>query len=213
MTAAEVNLATKSAASMPLAFYRRRRGLSARSRISAMAPCPWPQLRRHAEAGERADARELSAKHHAMVALALVSPFLLAMAGQLLGFDLMPSPPFQFVLATVVEFYLGARFYRSAWKALRSGVATMTARRAGDDRSLRPQRLSLDRSSRAWPGARTSPLLRIQFGGHRIRASGNGWRNVQRAKRRRHQSAGQASAEHRARTPTMGSRWKPRSRM
>ena len=50
----------------------------------------------------------------APAALALVSPFLLAMAGQLLGFDLMPSPPFQFVLATVVQFYLGARFYRSA---------------------------------------------------------------------------------------------------
>ncbi len=125
VTTAEVNLATKSArvhasGSLP----------SAETLVGAVEDIGYGAVAMAAatataEAGERAQARELSAKHHAMLALALVSPFLLAMAGQIFGFDLMPSPPFQFVLATVVQFYLGARFYRSAWKALRSGVATM----------------------------------------------------------------------------------------
>jgi len=47
------------------------------------------------------------------------------MAGMLGGFGLMPPAIVQFALATLVQFGLGFRFYRSAWKALRSGVATM----------------------------------------------------------------------------------------
>ena len=125
VTAAEVNLATKSARIHAAGVLPPAERLVGAVEDIGYGAVPMAAATATAEAGERADARELSAKHHAMVALALVSPFLLAMAGQLLGFDLMPSPPFQFVLATVVQFYLGARFYRSAWKALRSGVATM----------------------------------------------------------------------------------------
>jgi len=47
------------------------------------------------------------------------------MAGMLFGIGLMPPPEAQFALATLVQFGLGLRFYTSAWKALRGGVATM----------------------------------------------------------------------------------------
>ena len=125
VTAAEVNLATKSARIHAAGVLPPAERLVGAVEDIGYGAVPMAAATATAEAGERADARELSAKHHAMLALALVSPFLLAMAGQLSGFDLMPSPPFQFVLATVVQIHLGARFYRSAWKALRSGVATM----------------------------------------------------------------------------------------
>jgi Cu+-exporting ATPase len=37
----------------------------------------------------------------------------------------MPRPEIQFAISTLVQFVLGFRFYRGAWKALKSGVATM----------------------------------------------------------------------------------------
>jgi Cu+-exporting ATPase len=74
---------------------------------------------------ERAQKRASKALALAMMAMVLVSPFLVGMAGMAFGLDLMPPPAAQFALATLVQFGLGWRFYVSAWKALRSGVATM----------------------------------------------------------------------------------------
>ena len=74
---------------------------------------------------ERAQKRASKALALAMMAMVLVSPFLFGMAGMAFGLDLMPPPAAQFALATLVQFGLGWRFYVSAWKALRSGVATM----------------------------------------------------------------------------------------
>jgi len=74
---------------------------------------------------KRSTQREHKARLSAIFALLIVSPFLIGMAGVLAGFELMPPTIVQFGLATLVQFGLGLRFYRSAWKALRGGVATM----------------------------------------------------------------------------------------
>lgn len=74
---------------------------------------------------ERAQKRASKALALAIMAMVLVSPFLFGMAGMAFGLDLMPPPAAQFALASLVQFGLGWRFYVSAWKALRSGVATM----------------------------------------------------------------------------------------
>ena len=59
------------------------------------------------------------------LSLLLSAPLLLPMLGDLLGYHWMLSPQWQFVLATPVQFGLGARFYRGTWHALKSGSAGM----------------------------------------------------------------------------------------
>jgi len=56
-----------------------------------------------------------------VLALPLVAPMLAA----LFGLDWMLSGWWQFALATPVQFWLGARFYRAGWKALRAGAGNM----------------------------------------------------------------------------------------
>ncbi|MCW5634439.1 MAG: copper-translocating P-type ATPase [Rubrivivax sp.] len=57
----------------------------------------------------------------ALLALPLVAP----MALMPLGVHWMPSPWWQWALATPVQFWLGARFYRAGWKALVAGAGNM----------------------------------------------------------------------------------------
>ncbi|HEU4851022.1 MAG TPA: heavy metal translocating P-type ATPase [Telluria sp.] len=57
----------------------------------------------------------------ALLSLPLVAPMLLALAG--IEWELPAWA--QLALATPVQFWLGARFYRSGWKALRAGAGNM----------------------------------------------------------------------------------------
>ncbi len=61
------------------------------------------------------------------VALAalLSAPLVLPMLGDLLGRHGMLPAWWQFALATPVQFWLGARFFRAGWKAVRAGSANM----------------------------------------------------------------------------------------
>ena len=61
------------------------------------------------------------------VALAalLSAPLALPMAGDVFGAHWMLPAWLQFLLATPVQFWLGARFYRAGWKALRAGSGNM----------------------------------------------------------------------------------------
>ena len=59
------------------------------------------------------------------VGLLLCAPLILPMLGDLIGRHWMLPALWQFVLATPVQFVLGARFYRGAWHAVRSGSAGM----------------------------------------------------------------------------------------
>jgi Cu+-exporting ATPase len=73
---------------------------------------------------ERSDraAREL---RHVLIGAALSLPLVGGMAGDLLGYDIMPAGWLQLALATPVQFWLGWRFYRAGWKAVRAGAANM----------------------------------------------------------------------------------------
>ena len=59
------------------------------------------------------------------VGLLLCAPLMLPMLGDLFGRHWMLPALWQFVLATPVQFVLGARFYRGAWHSVRSGTAGM----------------------------------------------------------------------------------------
>ncbi|AKJ27136.1 metal ABC transporter ATPase [Caldimonas brevitalea] len=59
------------------------------------------------------------------LAAALSLPLVLPMFGALWGSDWMLSGWVQWALATPVQFWLGARFYRAGWKALRAGAGNM----------------------------------------------------------------------------------------
>ena len=57
----------------------------------------------------------------ALLSLPLVAPML----GQFFGVEWMLPGWLQLLLATPVQFWLGARFYRAGWKALRAGAGNM----------------------------------------------------------------------------------------
>ncbi|TZF89812.1 copper-translocating P-type ATPase, partial [Cognatilysobacter lacus] len=62
---------------------------------------------------------------HLRIAALFTAPLLAPMAGVLLGQHWMLPGWLQFLLATPVQFWLGARFYRAAWKALRARTGNM----------------------------------------------------------------------------------------
>ena len=59
------------------------------------------------------------------VAAALSAPLMLPMLASVFGLHLMLPPWLQALLATPVQFWLGARFYRGAWPALRNRSGNM----------------------------------------------------------------------------------------
>jgi len=60
-----------------------------------------------------------------LTAAILTLPLALPMFLELFGFHLMPSPWVQFILATPIQFIIGARFYKSAWGALKAKTGNM----------------------------------------------------------------------------------------
>lgn len=59
------------------------------------------------------------------IAAALSVPLVLPMAAGWLGIDWMLPAWVQWLLATPVQFVIGARFYKAGWKALRAGAGNM----------------------------------------------------------------------------------------
>jgi Cu+-exporting ATPase len=59
------------------------------------------------------------------IAFLLAAPFLAGMLGMAFGWDWMPPGWAQLLLAAPLQFWLGARFYRAGWRALRAGVGNM----------------------------------------------------------------------------------------
>ncbi|MEW5887351.1 MAG: heavy metal translocating P-type ATPase [Pseudomonadota bacterium] len=60
-----------------------------------------------------------------LLAIVLTLPLALPMVGKLWGEHWMLGPLWQFMLATPVQFVLGARFYRAGWHAIRAGSGNM----------------------------------------------------------------------------------------
>jgi P-type Cu+ transporter len=73
-----------------------------------------------------AEARLAGERRRVLVALALAAPLVLPMLAMAAGMhDAMPPAWLQFALATPVQFWLGARFYRAGWAALKAGTGNM----------------------------------------------------------------------------------------
>ena len=71
-------------------------------------------------------ARRLQRERWAVIAgLLLAAPLVLPMFGELFGQHWMLPAWIQFLLATPVQFVLGARFYVAGWKAVRAGAGNM----------------------------------------------------------------------------------------
>lgn len=80
---------------------------------------------RAAEAAAQEDLSPWAGFAPVAIGLALSLPLVLPMAGDLLGRHWMLPAWLQFVLATPVQFILGARFYRAGWHALKAGTGNM----------------------------------------------------------------------------------------
>jgi Cu+-exporting ATPase len=91
-----------------------RVGYGATVRVEHVDPAP------ARAAALRAEGRQL------LIAAAFTLPLLLEMAGMVGGEHVEILPRWlQWLLATPVQFWIGARFYRGAWHSLRSGGANM----------------------------------------------------------------------------------------
>lgn len=55
----------------------------------------------------------------------LTLPLALPMVFEPFGYHIMPSPWVQLLLATPIQFYIGARFYKSAWSAIKAKTGNM----------------------------------------------------------------------------------------
>ncbi len=60
-----------------------------------------------------------------LIAALLTVPLIAPMIAEPLGIPLMLPASLQLVLATLVQFVFGARFYRAAWRAVRAGAGNM----------------------------------------------------------------------------------------
>ena len=119
----QVNLALESAAvtglagalaATPLAERLAREGYGLRPLSAAEADL------------DRAKARLDAEGRRVAVSAALTAPMVASMIFQTFGFeDIHLMPAAEVLLATPIQFVLGARFYRSAWQALRARAANM----------------------------------------------------------------------------------------
>ena len=117
---AEVNLATNRARVI------RRQGSAAEAELAAAVAKAGYEARPAAPASARRDsAAERRERVHLIAAAVLSAPLAAGMAGHLAGAGWMLPGWLQAMLATVVQAWLGGRFYVAGWRAVRAGAANM----------------------------------------------------------------------------------------
>ena len=79
---------------------------------------------------ERAWRADRRARTHVIIAALLSLPLLIPMLAGALGLHAAIPPVIQLALATPVQFWLGARFYRAGWRALVAGSGNMDLQEA-----------------------------------------------------------------------------------
>jgi len=124
---AEVNLATETATITEATRHIDEAALV--TLVAAVERAGYVARLRHAESG--ADTGSTASRRAAeewwpvAVAAALSAPLVLPMIGVLFGQHWMLPGWIQLALATPVQFWLGARFYRAGWKAVKAGSGNM----------------------------------------------------------------------------------------
>ncbi|PWC91719.1 heavy metal translocating P-type ATPase [Azospirillum sp. TSO5] len=121
---AAVNLATERAHVVAFAGSVDIADLIAAVEKVGYGATPVGQGGEQAEEEARAD-RSRRELHHVLIAAALSAPLLAGMVGDLFGANWMLPGWVQLILASIVQFWLGARFYRAGWNAVRAGAGNM----------------------------------------------------------------------------------------
>ncbi len=124
VTEASVNLATESARVRGAAVLTRE--MLTAAVVGAGYEANWPSA--EAEIASGPTPQELALKReqtHLMIAAALSLPLVLPMLALPFGVHWMLPGSVQGLLATPVQFWLGARFYRAAWGALKARSGNM----------------------------------------------------------------------------------------
>jgi Cu+-exporting ATPase len=97
--------------------------------IKAVEKAGYAASLRQSSAAEADEARRSAAANrelrHVIIAAILAAPLLLPMLFAPFGVELSIPGWAQFLLATPVQFWLGARFYRAGWKALKARAGNM----------------------------------------------------------------------------------------
>ena len=121
---ASVNLATESARVRAAALMTRE--LLSAAVVGAGYEANWPSLEPDVVTGPTAQALALQREQtHLIVAAVLSLPLVLPMLALPFGTHWMLPGWLQWLLATPVQFWLGARFYRAAWGALKARSGNM----------------------------------------------------------------------------------------
>ncbi|OGB26687.1 MAG: copper-translocating P-type ATPase [Burkholderiales bacterium RIFCSPLOWO2_02_FULL_57_36] len=121
VTDASVNLATESAR------VKANRGLDIQAVLNAMEKAGYHATLRRPDSGSAADAEAQKDNggraviFAALLSLPLTVPMVIELAG---GHTMLPGW-LQMLLATPVQFWLGARFYKAGWKAVKAGAGNM----------------------------------------------------------------------------------------
>ena len=123
VTEATVNLATERAHVVG-------HGLGAATLVEAVenagySASPVAHEQSAATSPDAAQDRSRRELNHVLIAAALSAPLVVGMVGDLLNLPMMLPAWVQFALATPVQFWLGWRFYRAAYKAVRAGSGNM----------------------------------------------------------------------------------------
>ncbi|CAO3409465.1 heavy metal translocating P-type ATPase [Azospirillum largimobile] len=121
---AAVNLATERAHVVAFAGSLEAADLAAAVEKAGFGAAPVVEDGGNAEEEARAD-RGRRDLRHVLIASALSLPLLAGMVGDPFGADWMLPGWVQLILASIVQFWLGARFYRAGWNAVRAGAGNM----------------------------------------------------------------------------------------
>ena len=116
---ATVNLATEKA------HIRMKSSASPTRFIEAIVNIGYQARLVEDNAGPEVSNRHAREKQHLLIAILLTLPLVVPMLVAPFGYDWMLPVTLQWLLATPVQFILGARFYRDAWGALKSRTGNM----------------------------------------------------------------------------------------
>ena len=128
VTAAGVNLATERASVTVLADPADAGAIEASTaRLIAAVEAAGYTARPHADGSPVAEAAPGLRREtrHLLIAIALSLPLVAPMLGMPFGIHSMLPGWAQWALATPVQVWLGARFYRAGWRALKAGTGNM----------------------------------------------------------------------------------------
>jgi Cu+-exporting ATPase len=120
VTGASVNLATESAR------IKANRGISLEALINAVEKAGYRATLQHADSSVAvADKQKDNGGLAVVLAVLLSLPLTVPMVIELAGGHFMLPGWLQLLLATPVQFWLGARFYRAGWRAVKAGAGNM----------------------------------------------------------------------------------------